>query len=149
LTFYQSDQPKWKQYISDSPTFEKGLETVRKKREKLSDPVLTYSNLLKQAMIYRNTHMADSNSLQNVLSRMVNQSNWVPSRELVTNGVPRELHEMFVDRCNKTVRDYDWLRPHRPSDEKSKWLPALDPYPIVGMIENSAAPPVYKGGKNM
>ena len=31
--------------------------------------------------------MADASSLKNVLSRMVHQSFWIPSRDLLTNGV--------------------------------------------------------------
>lgn len=144
-TFYHDGNVRWEKLIEESTTFEKGLvNSVLKKREKLGDPVLTYSNLLKQAKLYRDTHMATSCSLQDVLSRMVNQSNWIPSRELVTNGVPRELHEMFVDRCTKSVREYNWLRPHKPSADKEKWLPVYDATPIAGMVENVAAPIVYK-----
>jgi hypothetical protein len=100
-------------------------------KERLGDPVLTYSNLVKQAIKFRNEHMADCNSLQNVLSRMVHQSSWIPSRELLRNGVPRELHEIFLDRVTKRQRDYDWMKPHVPSDDKQKWLDRVDHEPII------------------
>lgn len=142
VTFYHSGQPYWDEYIRDAEPFEKPDERrSRVTKERLGDPVLTYSNVVKQAIKYRNEHMADCNSLQNVLSRMVNQSNWIPSRELLRNGVPRELHELFLSRVTKTEREYNWFKPHVPSEEKQRWLDRVDDTPIV-----VSAPP--GGGDN-
>jgi len=141
--FYHSGEDHWKQLINDAPVFVKGLHTrgAPKKRERLGDPTLTLSNILKQAKLFRDEHMQGTNSLQNVVSRMVNQSSWVPSRDLITNGVPREYHEMFITRCSKHEKVYDWMRPHVPSDSKQTWLPVVDGHPIVGLVEQVGARP--------
>jgi len=148
VEFFHTGQSYWTDYISGSPSFVKNdNKRQRVVKERLGDPVLTYGNLVKQAVKYRSEHMADANSLQNVLSRMVHQSGWIPSRELVRNGVPRELHEMFLDRITKRQRDYDWMKPHVPSDDKLKWLDRVDDTPVIlgGMVANPAGPPVFKG----
>lgn len=138
--FYHSGEDYWPILIDDAPTFVKGLKTrgCPKKRERLGDPTLTLSNILKQAKLFRDEHMPNTNSLQNVISRMIHQSHWVPSRDLLTNGIPREYHEMFIHRCSHHVRDYDWIKPHVPSEQKQSWLPVVDGHPIVGIVETPA-----------
>lgn len=133
-TFYHSPQVYWKPLINDAEPFVKGAGggKMKKAKERLSDPILTYTNVVKQAIKFRNEHaMYDTDSLQNVLSRMVNQGAWIPSRELLRNGCPKELHEMFSDRVNNRVRDYNWMKPHVPSEDKQRWLDRPDDTPII------------------
>ena len=120
--FYHSEQDYWKEMVNDANPFIKGAGgKMKKPKEKLSDPILTYTNVMKQALKFRDEHaMYDTDSLKNVLSRMVNQGRWIPSRKLLRNGVPRELHEMFKDRVNTTTREYNWMKPHVPSEDKLK-----------------------------
>ena len=81
--------------------------------------------------------MASEESLQNVLSRMVHKSSLIPSRDLLMNGVPREYHEMFYDRCHKRTREYQWMRPRVRLDEKQRWLDRPDPTPICSQVTNA------------
>lgn len=138
-TFYHSGQDYWDEIIASAEPFVKGAGgKMVKIKEKLSSPMLTYSNVIKQALKYRTEHaMFDTDSLQNVLSRMVNAGTWIPSRELLRNGVPRELHEMFKDRVNGTTREYNWMKPHVPSEDKLKWLDRPDTTPIVAGCASS------------
>lgn len=100
--------------------------TDRRPREKLGDPILTYTNVVKQAVLYRGANNMDTSSLTNVISRMVNQGGWLPSRDLLLNGVPRDLHELFGARIHKRKWDPDWMYPHDRSEEKQKWLDRPD-----------------------
>lgn len=132
VTFYHSGQDHWDPMIEEAPVFVKSAKASGKVfKEKLGDPTLTHSNVLKQAVKFGQQYMADETSLQNVLSRMVNQANWVPSRDLLRNGVPREFHEMFMDRVTKRARTYAWMAPHVPSEDKLKWLDRPDTTPVI------------------
>jgi len=83
-----------------------------------SHPVLTYSNVLKQAFKYRTEHCPTACSLSEVVELMVNEHNWCPSRELLTNGIPAEIHERFSDMVtNKRTKLAFWL-PHERSEKK-------------------------------
>lgn len=132
VTFYHSGQSHWDEMIEAAPVFVKSAKGPGKVyKEKLSDPVLTHANLVKQAVKFGQQYMADETSLQNVLSRMVNQANWIPSRDILRNGVPREFHELFMDRVTKRSRTYLWMAPHVPSEDKAKWLDRPDTTPIL------------------
>jgi len=123
---------EWARLLDDAPIFiKKDIPLGKVYKEKLTDPTLTHSNVLKQAVKFQAQNMPTETSLQNVLSRMVHQSSWVPSRDLLRNGVPREFHEMFHDRVSKKQRTYAWMAPHVPSDDKVKWLDRPDSEPII------------------
>lgn len=135
--YIHTPQPDWDILIRDTPAFVKsddGTPILKGRPEKLGDPTLTHSNVIKQAVKFQAQHMPSETSLQNVLSRMVHQSNWVPSRDLLRNGVPREFHEMFHDRVSKRQRIYAWMAPHVPSEDKAKWLDRPDTEPILAGI---------------
>lgn len=135
--FHHSAHSYWSGYIEQSVRFEKGRE-FKPVKEKMSFPMLTYGNLLKQALKYRQEHNMDTDHLQNVLSRMVNQGSWQPSRELIRNGVPLELHQMFHDRVHKKERIYNWMSPHVPSEDKKRFLdvPYDGPIHDPGLIQS-------------
>ena len=152
VVFHHTGEAHWDHLIESSPVFVKDTPAPGKVfKEKLTDPTLTHSNVLKQAVKFQKEHMASEHSLQNVLSRMVHQSNWVPSRDLLRNGIPREFHEMFMDRVTKKQRVYAWMAPHVPSDDKAKWLDRPDSEPIIaGYIPSSAGDSAKLWtGKNM
>jgi len=135
VTFYHSEQEHWPKLIEDAEVFEKRPDKrPRLFKEKLSDPQLTYANLLKQALKYQQEYMATETSLRNVLSRMVNQGSWVPSRELLKNGVPREMHEMFLDRLEHKARTYVWMEPHVLSEKAREYANRPDTTPIVSSV---------------
>lgn len=93
------------------------------KRVRLGEGVLTLGNLLKQASIYRDKHSITSRSLYYIIDRMTNDC-WVPSRDLVTNGVPEEFYELWDSRTkpnNNNNARKDWAMPHVRSERKKEW----------------------------
>lgn len=120
------------EWVSSAPSWVSRSELVSKpSKERLGDPTLTLSNLLRQSVKFAREHMPESRSLQNVLSRMVNQHNWVPSRELIRNGVPRDFHLMFIHRMQNTSQEYQWMRPHVPTEDQLRWRERPDDTPLI------------------
>lgn len=118
---FHSGQPYWIEYIETEPAFVKGASKRKLFKESMSHPVLTYANVLKQALKYRTEHCPTERDLSNVIERMVNEHNWWPSRELLTNGVPAETHQRFSDMVSsKRTRLAFWL-PHERSEKKLEW----------------------------
>lgn len=119
-----SGQAYWAEYIDTEPAFVKsGPRKVLK--ESQSHPVLTYTNVLKQALKYRSEHALRTSSLSDIVEEMVNESNWWPSRELLVNGIPTETHQRFSDLCqNKRTKLSFWL-PHERSEKKQEWVDRL------------------------
>lgn len=95
-------------------------------RPRLGDPVLTLSNCVKQALNYRHIHKMGTYSLQSVLSHMVCQGGWIPSRDIMSNGVPRPLHDIFHYRCGGSKPKLNCLAPHDPSPKKQEWADRPD-----------------------
>ena len=125
MGYFHKPADKWIQYISKAPAWVKH-DKVRppkdhRPRERLGDPTLTYSNLVKQALLYRTEHKMDSNSLERILDTMVQQSSWIPSRDLVSNGVPLDLHRIFQHRMGLSVYKGKWSQPHTQSEKKKEW----------------------------
>jgi len=119
------------QWVASAPAWVPRTELVSKpSKERLGDPTLTLSNVVKQAVKYAREHLPKATNLQSVLSHMVNDSCWIPSRELLRNGVPREFHLMFTHRMLYSRQDYDWMLPHDPSPEKLRWLDVPDRNPV-------------------
>jgi len=123
-TFHHSGQSYWDEYWETEPAFVKsGKPKVFK--ESMSYPVLTYSNVLKQALKYQKEHCPNTRLLANVVENMVNEGNWWPSRELLTNGIPAETHQRFFDMGqNKRTKLSFWL-PHERSEKKNEWADRL------------------------
>lgn len=134
LTYFSHDpvgylhfpHDSWQKRIIDAPKWQPhgpaSRASNKRPRERLGDPTLTYSNLVKQAVLYRTNHAMDTCSLECVLDRMVSKGGWIPSRDLVTNGVPEDLHAIFASRVNGHAYKGSWSRPHEPSDRKKEWL---------------------------
>lgn len=120
-TFHHSGQAYWNEYWETEPAFVKsGKPKVFK--ESMSHPVLTYANVLKQAVKYQREHCPALRTLSEVVELMVNEHNWWPSRELLTNGIPAETHERFSDMVTaKRTRLSFWL-PHERSEKKLEWI---------------------------
>lgn len=117
---YHSGQPYWDDYIQNEPAFVKS-EAPRVLKERTNYPVLTYGNVLKQAIKYRKEHGLRTDSLSDVVEEMVNAHNWWPSRELLVNGIPAETHQRFSDMVqNKRTKLAFWL-PHERSEKKLEW----------------------------
>lgn len=117
---YHSGQSYWDEYIENEPAFVKS-EAPKVLKERPNYPVLTYGNVLKQAIKYRKEHGLRTDSLSDVVEEMVNAHNWWPSRELLVNGIPAETHQRFSDMVqNKRTKLSFWL-PHERSEKKLEW----------------------------
>jgi len=126
-----SGQSYWTEYVDTEPAFIKSGSKRKLFKESASHPVLTYSNVLKQAAKYRTEHALKSSSLSEIVEHMVNEHNWWPSRELLTNGIPTETHQRFQDMVTaKRTKLAFWL-PHERSEKKLEWAdrPAAGIYP--------------------
>jgi len=120
-TFHNSGQPYWQYYWDTEPAFVKsGKPKVFK--ESQSYPVLTYANVLKQALKFQKEHCPTTRLLSNVVENMVNEGNWWPSRELLTNGIPAETHQRFSDMVGSKRTKLSFWLPHERSEKKQEWV---------------------------
>lgn len=129
-TFHHSGQSYWDEYWETEPAFVKSA-APKLFKESMSYPVLTYANVLKQAHKYQKEHCPTVRELSCVVEKMVNEHNWWPSRELLTNGIPAETHQRFHDMVStKRTRLQFWV-PHERSEKKLEWVdrPATGWYP--------------------
>lgn len=97
------------------------------KRERLGEPVLTLSNILKQAAKYRKDKKIESRSLYCIL-HMMSLDGWSFSRDIYTKGVPEELYEQWALRLSEngfkdiyTTAKLQFLMPHKRSVDADKW----------------------------
>jgi len=119
-TFHHSGQDYWNEYWDTEPAFVKS-NPVKVLKESMSFPVLTYANVLKQALKYQREHCPRTHELSDVVEKMVHDHKWWPSRELLANGIPAQMHERFQDlQTGKRTRYAFWL-PHEPSEKKLEW----------------------------
>jgi len=127
---YRHFPASWADRIREAPVWEPKHGPSNHsgpRRERLGDPVLTLSNIVKQAIKFRDTHCMDTHSLQNVVSRMVCQGGWIPSRDISTNGIPRLYHDIFRGRV-LGFRGFDpsQFYPHDPCERRREWLDRPD-----------------------
>jgi len=115
-----SGQVYWQEYIETEPAFEKS-KLAKVLKESMSHPVLTYANVLKQALKFRKEHNLRSENLSDIVEEMVNQ-NWWPARELLTNGVPAETHQRFSDMVTQKRTKLSFWLPHERSEKKQEWV---------------------------
>lgn len=89
-------------------------------KERLGDPTLTLTNVVKQAVKYANHNDLDCN-LTNVLHHMASHG-WVPSRDIIAKGLPRAVHDEFDYRMSRRVRaPHLWMYPTDPTPEQLRW----------------------------
>ena len=110
--------------LESAPTFVKSIpnltskgQPLATKRERLGEHVLTLGNLLKQAAKYAGT----DNRLDRIILNMTVNLGFVPSRDLMTNGVPEELYELWEHRYKKNPVPMFWHKPHARSEKKQEW----------------------------
>lgn len=99
--------------------------TVKKVRERLSNPQLTMSNLLRQSVKFASANDLGSRDLGSVLKRMVNDG-WDPDYGLMSKGVPSEYYDIFASRMSgKSIEEQDWMKPHKRKERLSD-VPEID-----------------------
>lgn len=99
--------------------------TVKKVRERLSNPQLTMSNLLRQSIKWAREHDQGARDLGTVLKRMVNDG-WDPDYGLMSKGVPSEYYDIFASRMQgRIVEEQDWMKPHKRKERLGE-CPEID-----------------------
>lgn len=87
-------------------------------RERLANPQLTLSNLLKQAYKYRNEHSLNEVHLGRIIQKMITDG-WDPSLDLIRKGVPTEFYRIFYARIQRVDVPYqNWMDPHKSGERK-------------------------------
>jgi len=97
------------------------LVTTKALKERLGSPTLTLGNLVKQALKFTREHYPECSSLTNCLSRMCEPGGWMPSRDLVTNGIHMTYHQMYLEGLGKKKKIHNWMLPHELSEKKKEW----------------------------
>jgi hypothetical protein len=97
----------------------------RKVRERLSNPQLTMSNLLRQSLKWARENDTGARDLGSVLKRMVNHG-WDPDYGLLSKGVPSEYYDIFAARMQgKSIEEQDWMKPHKRKERLGD-VPEID-----------------------
>lgn len=111
--------------------YREGSGTEKKIREKMSNPQLTLSNLLKQAQKYREQHQIATFDLGKVVCHMVNNG-WDAAQTLKRQGIPVEDYEIFAARCGKKeLQEQDWMKPHKRAERKGDYDEIDSDYQMV------------------
>lgn len=108
-----------------------GSGTSKKVREKMSNPQLTLSNLLRQAKKYRDEQQLTTFDLGKVVLHMVNNG-WDAAQTLKRQGIPTEDYEIFAARCKKKdLEEQDWMKPHKRGERKGDYDEIDSDYQMV------------------
>lgn len=137
---FHSGQSYWQEYIDTEPAFTKSAGPRKLFKESMSHPVLTYANVLKQALKHRAEHCPSATTLYEVVDDMVGEHKWYPSRELLTNGIPIETHEWFSDVVSKKRPRMSFYCPHVRSEKKLEWTDKIAPGFYPGGVSSSGMP---------
>lgn len=108
---------EWNQIISDSPDWEDQEPSSKRQKtevkEKPSFPIVTQSNVIKQALKWRTQHNINSTDLGVVCEHMTRVGNWQPTRDVMKNGLDPLHHRLFTYHASgKVGKTPDWWTPH-------------------------------------
>lgn len=104
----------WQTYIDESPDYEhkEKVKENSSKRKREADPQLSYSNILWRARAHREEHKISSTDLGVTLEHMTRTTNWVPSYQIMRNGLDPLHFRLFEHQCNKKSGPTpDWWTP--------------------------------------
>lgn len=117
--FKSQEEVKWGEIIEtvkrDGVYKKRSIEShmvPRDVKNKERDWTLTYSNLVCQAVAWQRKHLKDCDSLKAVVKHMIAHSRWIPSKELVSKGVPEFYQRLYEFRIGlRSEPDMDWWTP--------------------------------------
>lgn len=99
-------------WVDCSPEWEFGqeLEVCAEVKDTSRDWMLTWNNLLAVAMNWRNRYNLQTDKLGDVLEHMEDNSKWIPSPQMLKNGIDKYFHLKFTRRCQrvKTGKPHRW-----------------------------------------
>jgi len=117
--------PGWLKVIEESPDYEmpgtnsEATATPSKKRERLSDPVLSYYNIVKQAVKHCRFNNIKTTDLRVALEHMVRTSDWIPDIHIIRRGLDQYHHDLFKYRMSERAGPTplgSWVNPRAESD---------------------------------
>lgn len=91
----------WPDSIDAAPEWEERPDKKAKLevKEKPGWPVLTYSNVLKQAWKHRDEHKMATHELGQVLEHMTKHTNWTPDIRIMRTGLDKLHFDLFKYKC--------------------------------------------------
>lgn len=104
----------WSKIIEDSPDWDERREKPEaiaqsKKRERASDSVLSYYNVVKQAIKHCHEHQIKTTRLEVALEHMTRTTNWMPDIHILRRGLDPFHYRIFEYRMNGRVgQTPDW-----------------------------------------
>lgn len=104
----------WPRFIEESPEWDPEIKTKKapEKRKVESDPVLSFSNILYRALRHRHDHQIQSHDLAVTLEHMTRTTNWIPSPQMMKNGLDPLHFRLFEYRAKgRTGPTPDWWTP--------------------------------------
>ena len=84
--------------------------TLKNRHCRQADPMLTYSNILYQARIYRKKHSIESTNLGDVLEHMTRHTYWTPSVEMMRHGLNMKHYKLFTAQVTKKIGKTKWFQ---------------------------------------
>lgn len=103
----------WPNTIDLSPDWEeREVKKQKVEKPKLSYPILTFQNVLKQAWLHRQEHQLKTNDLGQVLEHMSKNTNWQPDIRVMRTGLDVMHFKLFEYKCKgKQGPSPDWWTP--------------------------------------
>lgn len=103
----------WQKIIEDSPDWDEKRDEpavqASKKRERLSDPILSYNNIVKQAVKHCHEHDIKTKRLEVALEHMTRTTNWIPDIHIIRRGMDPFHYKLFEYRMSgRTGKVPDW-----------------------------------------
>lgn len=81
-------------------------------RKLVRDWILSYSNIVPQAVLYQKKNLPGEDSLKRVVKHMIAHTKWRPSLQMYKSGIPSVYQMDFEFRIGvRTEPDMDWWEP--------------------------------------
>ena len=103
----------WAGLIDEAPDWDPDFKAKKcsEKKEIKSDPMLSFSNLLFRALKHRRDNNIESTDLGVTLEHMGRTTNWIPSPQMMKNGLDPYHYKIFEFRARGRTGQYPpWYR---------------------------------------
>jgi len=107
--------PHWQEYIDQSPEWDPDLKKAPppQNKRKEGDPVFSFSNILTRSLKHRQDNQIGSLDLGVTLEHMTRTTNWIPSIQMMRNGLDPLHFKLFEYRASgRSGPTPNWWTPH-------------------------------------
>lgn len=130
--------PDTQHWIDIAPSWvdrDQSVMATKPVKERLGSPTLTLSNVVKQCLKYSrqhpDRHHVETANMTEILHLMV-QDGWTPSRDILTKGIPRALHDEYLMCISRKPRaPHLWMYPTDPTEDQLRWRERPDITPML------------------